>query len=263
MSRQEVPAGARRVARVLGFAGVTAAMLPAYLVRDELAKRGQERDRVRDRWTRRWADALLRVFDIRVEQTGPGDHARPGDRGRIVVANHRSAIDVAVLLRTFGGFMVSRADLAGWPLVGVAARRTGTLFVNRADKQSGASAIRQIREQLARGHTICIFPEGTTFDGDEVRPFQVGAFLAALHQDVDVVPVGLAYEKGSGAAFLNESFTKHLSRMAGSRGARVALVVGQPYAPPPRVKAQALAEEARKKVVELVKIARRSVDDKA
>lgn len=249
-----------RAARVVGFVGVTATLLPTYALRDAIARQGGDRDRVRDRWTRRWADGLLRVFDIRIEQTGEGDHAVARKRGRLVVSNHRSAIDVAVILRTFGGFMVSRADLSKWPLVGAAARITGTLFVDRQDKQSGAITIRQIRERLAQGHTVCIFPEGTTFDGDEVRPFQVGAFLAALHQEVDIVPVGLAYETGSGAAFLNETFLQHLSRMASSPGARVAVVVGEPYAVPSKVKAQALAEEARKKVAALVKIARQRVD---
>jgi lyso-ornithine lipid O-acyltransferase len=255
-----LPPQVLRVARVVGFAGVTAALLPTYALRDEIAKRRNDRDDVRDRWTRRWADGLLRVFDIRIEQTGQGDHDRTRKRGRLVISNHRSAIDVAVILRTFGGAMVSRADLSGWPLVGAAARKTGTLFVDRQDKQSGAAAIRQIRERLAHGQTVCIFPEGTTFDGDEIRPFQTGAFLAALHQHVDIIPVGLAYESGSGAAFLNETFMQHLSRMAASRGARVSVVVGDPYPVPPKVKAQALAEEARKKVDALVKIARRKVD---
>ncbi len=255
-----LPAPILRAVRVAGFAGVTAILLPAYALRDEIAKRGVHRDEVRDRWTRRWGDGLLRVFDIRIDRQGTGDHARDRTRGRLVISNHRSAIDVAVILRTFGGVMVSRADLSKWPLVGAAARKTGTLFVDRQDKQSGASAIRQIRDRLARGHTVCLFPEGTTFDGDEVRPFQVGAFLAAVHQDVDIIPVGLAYEKGSGAAFLNETFMKHLTRMAGSPGARVAMVVGESYPVPNKVRAQTLADEARKKVSALVKVARQRVD---
>lgn len=255
-----LPPSVLRAARVAGFVGVTAALLPTYALRDELAKRGPERAAVRDRWTRRWADGLLRVFGIRILQNGLGDHATDRTRGRLVVSNHRSAIDVAVMLRTFGGVMVSRADLSKWPLVGAAARLSGTLFVDRQDKQSGAATIRQIRDKLARGHTVCIFPEGTTFDGDEVRPFQVGAFLAALHQPVDIIPVGIAYESGSGAAFLNETFVQHLSRMASSPGARVSMMIGESYAVPDKVRAQALADEARKKVSALVKIARQRVD---
>lgn len=251
---------ALRVLRVAGFVGVTGALLPAYALRDELAKNSPDRDAIRDRWTRRWADGLLRVFSIDIEQSGAGDHKVSRERGRLVVCNHRSAIDTGVLLRTFGGFMVSRGDLSGWPLVGAAARKAGTLFVEREDKHKAAGAIRVIREKLAQGHTVCIFPEGTTFDGDEVRPFYAGAFLAALHQSVDVVPAGLAYETGSGAAFLDETFTQHLSRMAGSERTRVALVVGEPYPVPAKAKAGALAEQAREKVQALVSLARAKVD---
>ncbi len=255
-----LPPSVIRAARVAGFVGVTAVLLPTYALRDELAKRGSERDAVRDRWTRRWADGLLRVFGIHVEREGRGGHASDRSRGRLVVSNHRSAIDVAVMLGTFGGFMVSRADLSKWPLVGAAARLSGTIFVDRNDKHSGAATIRHIRESLSQGNTICIFPEGTTFDGDEVRPFQVGAFLAALHQPVDIIPVGLAYESGSGAAFFKETFVQHLSRMASSPGARVSMVIGEPFAVPEKVRAQALADEARNKVSALVKIARQRVD---
>src|SRR5690606_26775233 len=116
---------------------------------------------------------LLALFAVEVEVIGrvPGD---PPERGRVIVSNHRSTIDVGVLLATFGGTMVSRGDLARWPLLGRAARSVGTVFVDRGDAKSGASTIRSIQRHLATGRSIGIFPEGTTFEGDEVRPFHAG-----------------------------------------------------------------------------------------
>jgi lyso-ornithine lipid O-acyltransferase len=171
---------ARQVLRASGFAGLTAAMLPLMLA-DVARADVDAREEVRQAWVRRWARALLRLFAIEVVLTGAIPSPRPrGAPGRLLVANHRSAVDIGVLLATFGGTMVSRADLSRWPLVGAAARAVGTVFVDRASARSGAATIRAIARRLEQGQTIAVFPEGTTFEGDEVRPFRAGALTAAI-----------------------------------------------------------------------------------
>jgi 1-acyl-sn-glycerol-3-phosphate acyltransferase len=245
--------GLRRALRAAGFAGITASMLAVYAVRDAITAEA-ERAPVRDRWTRRWSRALLGLFSIEVARIGASPDG-PAGRGRLIVANHRSTIDVGILLSTFGGHMVSRADLSGWPLVGAAARKTGTIFVERGDASSGASAIREIRQALRAGETVCIFPEGTTFEGDEVRPFHPGAFVAAQRTGALVVPVGIAYARGSEAAFVNETFLAHLSRMAAARApTRVVMAIGEPIATAERAKET--RDRAQKAVERLVREAR-------
>lgn len=252
----------RRAARIGGFVGVTTALLPAYALADQLASPA-DRDAVRDRWTRRWADGLMGVFGIDLVVLGDAAHAgeAPGHRrGRLVAANHRGVVDIMILLRSFGGFMVSRADLSGWPLVGAAARRTGTIFVDRKSKSSGAQTIRAIRERLGAGHTVDIFPEGTTYAGDEVRPFQAGAFLAAANQDVDVIPVGIAYSRHSQAAFVEETFPQHLARMSVAERSTVVMAVGDAISGDSERKAAALSERTRELVREQVARARAYAD---
>jgi 1-acyl-sn-glycerol-3-phosphate acyltransferase len=245
----------RRAGRIAGFGALTSAMLPAFLANERLAQR-EKKDAVRERWVRAWCAALLRLFGVRVHVRG----ATPGRGGHLVVANHRSTADILVLLRAFGGHMVSRADLAAWPLVGIAARAVGTVFVDRADAVSGANAVRAIRDRLAQGRTVIVFPEGTTFPGDEVRPFHAGAFVAALRSGADIIPVGLAYGTGSGAAFVEESFPAHLARMAAADPSDVVMVVGEPIVMEERARAGPLRERAQAEVQKLVREARRVVD---
>jgi 1-acyl-sn-glycerol-3-phosphate acyltransferase len=252
-----LPKSVRRAARAAGFAAITGTMLPAFALREALSSEA-DREGVRDRWVRRWSEALLRLFAI--EATIERFPEPPPGRGRLVVANHRSTIDIGLLLRTFGGYMVSRADLSTWPLVGDAARKVGTVFVDRSSAESGASAIRSIRQLLVAGRTVCMFPEGTTFEGDDVRPFHPGAFVAALHTRAEVVPVGIAYERGSGAAFVNETFLAHLARMAGTPHTRVALAVGTPLPVPERARAATLRDATHAAVQALVGEARAIVD---
>ncbi len=243
----------RRAARIAGFGALTSAMLPAFLAHHRLASDPRRGD-VRRRWVGAWAEALLRLFGVEVDVEG----ASPGGPGRLIVANHRSAADILVLLRVFGGHLVSRADLARWPLVGTAARAVGTVFVDRSDAASGAAAVRTIGSRLVAGDTVIVFPEGTTFPDDPVRPFHAGAFVAAARADAVVVPVGIAYQTGSGAAFVNETFPAHLSRMARAAPSRVTLCVGAPIATSSR--ASSLRDAAHAEVQALVTRARVRVD---
>jgi 1-acyl-sn-glycerol-3-phosphate acyltransferase len=220
MARILTPLAAARTAAFLGY---TAAMLGGVRARTRgLAP--DERARVFDRWMRRWSRRLLRIFGVELQATG----AIPprGARARLVVASHRSPVDIPILLAHFGGHTLSRADLEGWPLLGAAARDAGTIFVDRTQKASGASAIRTIRRLLAEGATVIVFPEGTTFAGDEVHPFHAGAFAAARGLDVEIVPVGLAYDPG--CEFVDETFPAHLARVAARPRTRVGMAIGEP-----------------------------------
>jgi lyso-ornithine lipid O-acyltransferase len=208
------------------------------------------RTQVMLRWVRRWAGGLLALFGV--ERRFCGQAPRWGGGPRLVVANHRSPLDIIILLECFGGFVLARHDLAGWPMLGFAARESGTIFVDRNDPRSGVKAIREIRRRLSEGHTVIVFPEGTTHAGDEVYPFQGGALAAVRGIDVELLPVGIAYQPGS--EFVNESFGQHVLRAAQRIKTPVAVCVGTPL--PSSGKREALAATLRDEVQVLVRTAR-------
>jgi len=194
----------------------------------------------RDAIVRRWAAAMLDALGVEVVPAH-GPLARPwteafltrgmdhGTVGRVVVSNHRSMLDIFVLLAAFGGHFLSRDDLARWPVLGRLAPYAGTLYVDRSSRESGSAAVRAMIGRLRMGRSITIFPEGTTFPDDAVRPFHPGAFAAALRTGAPVVPVGLAYE-GTHATFFQEPFVAHATRLLSAPRTRVSLAVGEPIA---------------------------------
>jgi 1-acyl-sn-glycerol-3-phosphate acyltransferase len=248
----------RRALRVSGFVAFTPTMLGAFAAHDAVTK--QDHEALRDRWVGAWCDGMLRMFGLRVVVIG--EPIAP-HHGRLVVSNHRGVADILVLWRLFGGRMVSRADLSRWPLIGLAGRRLGTVFVDRANTRSGASTIRTVRNLLRNGISVTLFPEGTTFEGDEVRPFHPGGLAAVIGTGAVVVPVGLAYSKGSQAAFLDESFVEHLSRMAAAPRSSVVVSVGAPVDVPANARPAALAEACRAAVAVEVGRARVEADRRA
>jgi 1-acyl-sn-glycerol-3-phosphate acyltransferase len=229
------PVGDLRVsARTAGFVGLTFSLL-ACLEADLRAAPAARHIAITYKWMARYGHGLLRLYGLDVTARGP--HLDQGriypacderGLGRIFVMNHRSMLDILVDLAFVEANTVSRADLADWPVIGLAARRVGTLFVDRTDKRSGSAVISAMVDGVNQGRGVLVYPEGTTFVGDEVRPFRAGAFLAAQRAGAEIVPVGIAYG-GAGASFVEESFPAHYRRVASSPTTRIGLVAGEPF----------------------------------
>ena len=194
----------------------------------------RNRREVINRWLPRWARANLRIFrvDVLVEGKSPSDGdlipgRDPQGRGRIFIANHRSGLDIPLLLSLVDAHCISRHDLAGWPIIGRGARRVGTLFVDRTSRRSGAAVLKQVAHAVESGEGVAMFPEGTSYAGDEVRPFRNGAFNAARRSNAQLVPIGLAYSDPA-AYFVDQTFAEHLKNLATLKSLRIAVEFGEP-----------------------------------
>lgn len=177
-----------------------------------------------------------------------------GPIGRVFVANHRSGMDIPLLFTLAETRVISRHDIADWPLLGSSAASIGTLFVDRTSRRSGAKVLREIDKTLKRGEGVAMFPEGTAHVGDEVQEFQPGAFNAALRAGAEIIPFGIAYSDHV-AYFDGQPFLKHMTRIACHRGLRIAIEVGEPLNFDEHSAAE-VKDLARERVQELVNRAR-------
>lgn len=239
----------RKPARAAAFLAVTASAVVACEGALALGRK-EEREQIYKRHLARYVSALIKLFRVELRVL----HGVPpkSKEARLVIANHRSALDVAALLQLFEARIVSRADLSSWPILGRAARLGGTIFVDREQGGSRATALRAIRTRLEEGYTVGVFAEGGTFEGDEVRELHPGAFLAARGLDVDIVPVGFAYEPGT--EFIGESFVEHLGKIASRPRTKVVISIGAPI--PIRNGARELSKELQARIQALVYEAR-------
>lgn len=213
----------RAATRTARFVGLLTRTLAQWEVRRRLTSAGGLEE-ARTATKQRLASELLDLLaiDRAWEGTLP-----PATGPRLIVANHRTALDIGVLMERAGGHFLSRGDLAEWPVIGPLARHGGTIFVERGNKRSGALAIRAIRRTLADGKTVIVYPEGSTFRGDEVRPFLAGAFSAARATKAELLPIGLAYPDG--VEYVDVDFMGHLGSIAARRRTAVSVEVGEPF----------------------------------
>jgi 1-acyl-sn-glycerol-3-phosphate acyltransferase len=116
----------------------------------------------------------------------------PPEGACVYLANHRSYLDIVLLGGLLEASFLSRADVGTWPVIGSAARRLGTLFIERDDARSGASAARALA-RCVRTRSVVVFPEGTTGGERLPRPFADGLFRLLERLDAPVVPVTIRY----------------------------------------------------------------------
>ena len=117
-------------------------------------------------------------------------------RARILVAaNHVSWLDVLVLGGAAPVVFVARADVQGWPLVGWAAGLNDSIFVARDVRSSVRGQADTLREALAAGRAVALFPEGTTEGGSGLLPFRASLFASLFPPlpGVRVQPVAIDY----------------------------------------------------------------------
>ena len=221
--------GLRRLRRLAGLLAVVAlgAVLCVYFTLWRwLRRRRHPRLPGVARW---WEGRVCRALGVSV-RLAAGRPATPA----LLVANHVSWLDIVALGSLTPMAFVSKAEVRGWPVIGWLAAVGGTLFIPRGAHQAGAIA-QAIRERLARGESIVIFPEGTTTDGSRLRPFFPRLFAAAVEADATVQPAAVAYPWQGGvhpaAPFIgDETFASHLWRVLAEPGIEVEVRFCDPLA---------------------------------
>lgn len=165
--------------------------------------------RIRQSWVRRY---LLPALGVRLVVRGT-----PPDIPCILMANHRSYLDPAVICRDVLAFPVSKAEVANWPVIGVGAKLTGVLFVKRDNPGSRKATLHAIGEKVAEGFPVILFPEGTTHAQPRTIPFRPGAFQMAAERGIPVVPVAFDFQDPKNYWLGDDTFLPHFIRCFGER----------------------------------------------
>jgi 1-acyl-sn-glycerol-3-phosphate acyltransferase len=113
---------------------------------------------------------------------------------KIYASNHTSYFDVLPLMLGLGVpyRFVSKMEVGRMPFIGTFLDRMGHLKFERGDPESRLRQAQEMETLLRNGDSVFIFPEGTFTRDDGVRPFQLGAFKAAVASGAPIVPVSLA-----------------------------------------------------------------------
>jgi 1-acyl-sn-glycerol-3-phosphate acyltransferase len=134
----------------------------------------------------------LRLGGIKLEIKGR-ERMEPGET-YLFIANHQSYCDPLALLVAIPRdvrFIVKK-ELERIPLLSLAMRVSGFVFINRNDRVNAVQGMNQAVLQMQRGDSFLVFPEGTRTRTGQMGPFKKGPFIMALQAGIPIVPTSLS-----------------------------------------------------------------------
>jgi len=159
------------------------------------------RDRQRLWLKQRWSRQLLDILAIRLD-AGLSD-AVPGS---LIVANHVSWLDVFALNAARPTAFVSKSEVRDWPLFGLIATHTDTVFLRRGSRGHAKAVNTEIDALLNAEKDVAIFPEGTTTDGSHLLNFHAALLQPAVETGRLIQPVALSYHAADGCRSLAPAY---------------------------------------------------------
>lgn len=117
------------------------------------------------------------------------------DEPVLFVGNHRSYFDILLTYsrcRRLTGY-VAKKEMLRYPLLRTWMKYVYCLFLDRHNAKEGLKTILKAVEYVKCGVSICIFPEGTRNDGEELSmlPFKDGALKIAEKSGCAIVPISM------------------------------------------------------------------------
>lgn len=119
----------------------------------------------------------------------------------IIIANHGSFLDILLLLMLHPKVIIMVKE---WvyksPFFGAIVRYSGYLYASEGPEKN----LEMIRERMAQGYSIVIFPEGSRSGDGDIKRLHKGAFFLAETLQADIQPILIhgAYESVSKNDFL-------------------------------------------------------------
>lgn len=148
-----------------------------------------------------WHRTVCRILGIRISIKGKIKHGGPV----LYAANHISWLDILIL----GGVLenasfIAKSEMANWGLIGRLCALHKTIFVNRTRRTDSARQRDELVSRVQEGHSLILFPEGTSTDGVHVGAFKSALFSVAERADeatdhrLVIQPVTLAFTEMNG-----------------------------------------------------------------
>ena len=183
-----------------------------------------------------WAKRLLRILRIKITLTGEVLKFLSKDT-YLIVSNHISWLDIPVIFSLKPITFVSASEVKTWPIIGILAKISGAIFVDRNRKSSLVEVIQAMNHHFKNEkQSICIFPEGITSNGYQVLPFKSNLFQSAFESNKLILPLSIKYKENNvltnrtsfhGSTTLFQSF----KRVAKSNLIEVVVDIGHPVKP--------------------------------
>ncbi len=140
-----------------------------------------------------WSTIICFVCGVRLEKEGNVEKSPV-----MIVANHVTWLDIAVIHRFKLLGYVAKQEIAKWPVIGWVAKSGESLFIARGEASSRKNVIEGIKKRFSERRSIAVFPEGRATNGEKLHTFHRQLIHAAVESNTPVQAVAIKYIKKDG-----------------------------------------------------------------
>ncbi|MEK6287767.1 MAG: lysophospholipid acyltransferase family protein [Acidobacteriota bacterium] len=136
--------------------------------------------------------AGLAMAGVRIEVSGL-ERLDP-NQTYIFTPNHQSLIEVPLCVTYLKRNIayLGKKEVFKYPIFGQGIRLIGVVSVDRSNTTAAVESARQATENLRRGKSYVVYPEGTRSPDGRLLPFKKGAFMMAIDAGVPIVPISIS-----------------------------------------------------------------------
>ena len=150
-----------------------------------------QHDKLVSKYVKDWANYVLKISGVSLEVEGLSNIP---NETVIFVCNHQSLFDIPVLLagldKPYG--LLSKDAIKKIPFINKWMTELNCVFIDRNNPKSAVSSLSLVGDNLEKGYSMIIFPEGTRSKTSELLKFRSGAFRLATSKNISIVPIALS-----------------------------------------------------------------------
>jgi 1-acyl-sn-glycerol-3-phosphate acyltransferase len=112
----------------------------------------------------------------------------------IFTPNHQSLIEVPLWVAYLGRNIayLGKKEVFKYPIFGYGIRLIGVVPVDRSNSAAAVESAKLATENIRRGKSYVVYPEGTRSSDGGLLPFKKGAFMMAIDAGVPIVPITIS-----------------------------------------------------------------------
>lgn len=136
----------------------------------------------------KWAKHILKITGVTVEVEGLENIPQ---EACCFVSNHQGNFDFIAMFAAIDRNMgfIAKKEIKKLKIISVWMKEIKCVFIDREDIRESLKAINQGAENIKKGHSMVIFPEGTRSKGKQMGQFKKGSLKMALKANAPIVPV--------------------------------------------------------------------------
>lgn len=138
-----------------------------------------------------------RLFGVKVKLI----NEPPKNVHGLFVGNHLGFLDILVIGGSRPLLFVTSQEMRETPFLGLLTEMAGCIYVERRSRTGIQDELKNLVDSLKAGHSICLFPEATSHNGERVLPFKRTLMTAAAHARVPIFPYTFNFTEIDGEPF--------------------------------------------------------------